>query len=91
MPLGQLYGTFVDRTGELQTYSTAIFQAVTTDSQRPWMLPDPTDLTDRQIKDLRQAVMEMGSNAIEWGHRKNAELDLSIVYRIDLSQPCSTG
>jgi len=42
-----------------------------------------TDLTDRQIKDLRQAVMEMGSNAIEWGHRKNAELDLSIVYRID--------
>jgi DNA-binding response OmpR family regulator len=42
-----------------------------------------TPLTDRQIKDLRQAVMEMGSNAIEWGHRKNAELVLTIIYRID--------
>ena len=27
--------------------------------------------------------MEMGSNAIEWGHRKNAELVLTIIYRID--------
>ncbi|GAC1466557.1 MAG: hypothetical protein NVSMB9_07240 [Isosphaeraceae bacterium] len=42
-----------------------------------------TPLTERQIKDLRQAVMEMGTNAIEWGHRKNAELVLTIVYRID--------
>ena len=42
-----------------------------------------TPLTERQIKDLRQAVMEMGGNAIEWGHRKNPELLLSIVYRID--------
>ena len=42
-----------------------------------------TPLTERQIKDLRQAVMEMGGNAIEWGHRKNAELVLTIVYRID--------
>jgi len=42
-----------------------------------------TPLTDRQIKDLRQAVMEMGGNAIEWGHRKNADLVLTIVYRID--------
>jgi two-component system, OmpR family, response regulator len=42
-----------------------------------------TPLTDRQIKDLRQAVMEMGGNAIEWGHRKNAELPLRITYRID--------
>jgi DNA-binding response OmpR family regulator len=42
-----------------------------------------TALTERQIKDLRQAVMEMGSNAIEWGHRKNAELVLTIIYRID--------
>jgi DNA-binding response OmpR family regulator len=42
-----------------------------------------TSLTDRQIKDLRQAVMEMGGNAIEWGHRKNAELVLQITYRID--------
>ncbi|GIW86005.1 MAG: hypothetical protein KatS3mg108_0329 [Isosphaeraceae bacterium] len=42
-----------------------------------------TPLTERQIKELRQAVMEMGGNAIEWGHRKNAELPLRITYRID--------
>ena len=41
-----------------------------------------TPLTERQIKDLRQAVMEMGGNAIEWGHRKNADLPLMITYRI---------
>ena len=41
-----------------------------------------TPLTERQVKDLRQAVMEMGGNAIEWGHRKNAELPLRITYRI---------
>jgi two-component system OmpR family response regulator len=44
-----------------------------------------TPLTERQVKDLKQAVMEMGSNAIEWGHRKNAELPLHITYRIDPS------
>ena len=42
-----------------------------------------TSLTARQIKDLRQVVMEMGTNAIEWGHRKNAEMTLTIIYRID--------
>ncbi len=42
-----------------------------------------TPLTARQIKDLRQTIMEMGGNAIEWGHRKNAELVLTIIYRID--------
>jgi two-component system, OmpR family, response regulator len=42
-----------------------------------------TPLTQRQIKDLRQVVMEMGGNAIEWGHRKNADLVLTIIYRID--------
>jgi len=42
-----------------------------------------TPLTERQIKDLKQAVMEMGSNAIEWGHKKNADLPLQITYRID--------
>ena len=41
-----------------------------------------TPLTDRQIRELRQAVMEMGGNAIEWGHRKNADLPLRITYRI---------
>jgi two-component system, OmpR family, response regulator len=44
-----------------------------------------TPLTDRHIKDLKQAVMEMGGNAIEWGHRKNAELVLRLTYRIDPS------
>jgi DNA-binding response OmpR family regulator len=42
-----------------------------------------TPLTERQVKDLRQAVMEMGGNAIEWGHKKNADLSLLITYRID--------
>jgi DNA-binding response OmpR family regulator len=42
-----------------------------------------TPLTERQVKDLRQAVMEMGGNAIEWGHKKNADLPLRITYRID--------
>lgn len=42
-----------------------------------------TPLTERQIKDLRQAILEMGGNAIEWGHKKNAELPLKITYRIN--------
>ena len=42
-----------------------------------------TPLTDRQVKDLRQVVIEMGTNAIEWGHRKDTELPLHITYRID--------
>jgi DNA-binding response OmpR family regulator len=45
-----------------------------------------TRLTERQVKDLRQALMEMGGNAIEWGHRRNAELPLRITYRIDPSR-----
>ena len=42
-----------------------------------------TPLTERQIKDLKQVVMEMGGNAIEWGNRKNADLLVRITYRID--------
>jgi DNA-binding response OmpR family regulator len=42
-----------------------------------------TPLTERQLKDLKQAIMEMGGNAIEWGHNKNADLVLRITYRID--------
>src|SRR6185437_7706763 len=42
-----------------------------------------TPLTERHIKDLKQAIMEMGGNAIEWGHSKNADLVLRITYRID--------
>jgi DNA-binding response OmpR family regulator len=45
-----------------------------------------TRLTERQIKDLRQALMEMGGNAIEWGHRRNADLPLRITYRIDTTR-----
>lgn len=41
-----------------------------------------TPLTEKQIKDLRQVVHEMGGNAIEWGHKRNAELSLLITYRI---------
>jgi DNA-binding response OmpR family regulator len=41
-----------------------------------------TPLTERQVKDLKQALLEMGGNAIEWGHRKNADLPLKITYRI---------
>jgi DNA-binding response OmpR family regulator len=41
-----------------------------------------TPLTERQVKDLRQAVMEIGGNAIEWGHKKDAEIPLRITYRI---------
>jgi len=55
-------------------------------SQASDMLADlfaHTPLTDRHLKDLKQAVMEMWGNAIEWGHRKNAELVLRITYRID--------
>jgi len=44
-----------------------------------------TPLTERQLKDLKQAVMEMGGNAIEWGHRKRPDLVLRITYRIDPS------
>lgn len=42
-----------------------------------------TPLTERQVKDLKQVVMEMGGNAIEWGHRRNPDLILNITYRID--------
>jgi DNA-binding response OmpR family regulator len=42
-----------------------------------------TPLNERQVKDLKQAVMEMGGNAIEWGHEKKADLVLRITYRID--------
>ncbi len=55
-------------------------------SQASDMLADlfaHTPLSDRHLKDLKQAVMEMGGNAIEWGHRKNADLVLRITYRID--------
>ena len=45
-----------------------------------------TPLTERQIKELKQVVTEMGGNAIEWGHRRNADLPLKITYRIGSDQ-----
>ncbi len=42
-----------------------------------------TPLTERQIKDLKQAVLEMGGNAIEWGHRKDPDKVVKLTYRID--------
>ncbi|MEO6810903.1 MAG: ATP-binding protein [Isosphaeraceae bacterium] len=41
-----------------------------------------TPLAPEQINRLRQAVMELGMNAIEWGNRHRAEDLVRIVYRI---------
>jgi DNA-binding response OmpR family regulator len=41
-----------------------------------------TPLTEDQIQQIRQAVMEMGQNAIEWGNRHRLEDLVRIVYRI---------
>ncbi len=41
-----------------------------------------TPLTERQVKDLRQVVMEMGGNAIEWGNRKDPGKLVKLIYRI---------
>ena len=48
----------------------------------PISMPIPP-LTERQVKDLKQAVLEMGGNAIEWGHRKDPNKVVRITYRID--------
>jgi DNA-binding response OmpR family regulator len=41
-----------------------------------------TPLTSEQIMQLRQAVMEMGQNAIEWGNRHRVEELVRITYRM---------
>lgn len=41
-----------------------------------------TPLSDERIAQLRQAVMEMGQNAIEWGNRHHAEAPVEITYRV---------
>jgi anti-sigma regulatory factor (Ser/Thr protein kinase) len=41
-----------------------------------------TPLNELAIRDVRQAVMEMGGNAIEWGHRKDPRLLVRITYRV---------
>jgi DNA-binding response OmpR family regulator len=40
-------------------------------------------LTQQQVKQLTTAVRELGTNAIEWGHQKQAERIISVEYRID--------
>ena len=40
-------------------------------------------LTQPQVKQLATAVRELGTNAIEWGHRRQKERIVDVVYRID--------
>jgi DNA-binding response OmpR family regulator len=40
-----------------------------------------TPLSAEQIAQLRQSIMEMGQNAIEWGNRHRAEALVAITYR----------
>lgn len=41
-----------------------------------------TPLANEQVAQLRQAVMEMGQNAIEWGNRHQVDLLVRITYRV---------
>src|SRR5207249_6229586 len=40
-------------------------------------------LTQDQVKQLTTAVREMGTNAIEWGHKKQTDRIVSVDYHID--------
>ncbi len=40
-------------------------------------------LSETQVKQLTIAVRELGTNAIEWGHRKQADRIVTVIYRID--------
>lgn len=40
-------------------------------------------LTQQQIKQLTTAVRELGTNAIEWGHNRQADRIVTVDYRID--------
>jgi CheY-like chemotaxis protein/anti-sigma regulatory factor (Ser/Thr protein kinase) len=40
-------------------------------------------LSQAQVKQLTTAIRELGSNAIEWGHQKQVERIITVVYRID--------
>lgn len=40
-------------------------------------------LTQSQVKQLTTAVRELGTNAIEWGHRKQLDRIVTVDYRID--------
>jgi two-component system, OmpR family, response regulator len=40
-------------------------------------------LTQHQVKQLTTAVRELGTNAIEWGHKKESDRIVTVDYRID--------
>ncbi len=40
-------------------------------------------LAQHQVKQLTTAVRELGTNAIEWGHQKQKDRIVTVVYRID--------
>jgi two-component system OmpR family response regulator len=40
-------------------------------------------LTQQQVKQLTTAVRELGTNAIEWGHKKESDRIMTVDYRID--------
>jgi two-component system OmpR family response regulator len=40
-------------------------------------------LSETQVKQLTTAVREMGTNAIEWGHKKQIDRIVTVVYHID--------
>ncbi len=40
-------------------------------------------LTQQQVKQLATAVRELGTNAIEWGHRRQIERIITVDYRIE--------
>jgi DNA-binding response OmpR family regulator len=42
-----------------------------------------TSLSERDARHLMLAVRELGSNAIEWGHQKQAERIVTVTYRIE--------
>jgi two-component system OmpR family response regulator len=45
-----------------------------------------TGLSDKQITHLILAIRELGTNAIEWGHRNRVEQPIAISYRIDFDR-----
>jgi DNA-binding response OmpR family regulator len=42
-----------------------------------------TPLSQVQVQQLAMAVRELGANAIEWGHRNQADCIVTVTYRID--------
>jgi two-component system, OmpR family, response regulator len=43
-------------------------------------------LTSQQVKQLTTAVRELGTNAIEWGHRKQVDRIVTVDYQIDAAK-----